>query len=60
LNPQAGGEHAADQHGEHHRVAHLVAWVEFAQRIDHRPPHDGPRGVASTSFQLLSRLGKKF
>ena len=40
LDAQAGREDAADEHGEHHRVAELPARIELPKRIDHRPPHD--------------------
>ena len=40
VEPQARRQNAADEHGEHHRIAELPARIEFRKRIDDRPPHN--------------------
>ena len=40
VNAEARRQHAADEHGEHHRVAELPPRIELEKRIDDRPPHD--------------------
>ena len=40
VDAQARRQDAADEHGEHHRVANLPARIEFQERVDHRPPHN--------------------
>ena len=41
LDEEARRQDAADLDDEHDGVAHLVARVELAERVDDRAPHDG-------------------
>ena len=40
LEEQDRGQHRADAHDEHHRVAHERAGVQLDEAVADRPPHD--------------------
>ena len=58
LHPQTRGQHAADQHGEHHRIAQLAARIELAKRVDECPPHNRriKSGLACVCFDIENYL----
>src|SRR5260370_1073740 len=49
MDAQSRRQNAADEHGEHYRVAELSSGVELAKRIDHGAADDR-RGEQGASF----------